>query len=169
MPVQPSQTDTVYHWYLSPIGKLLLTGFEDALTGICFPSQATTPSTIWREDKKPFKDTCTQLDMYFDRKLTTFDLPLAPKGTQFQKRVWEELCDIPYGQTKSYKYIADKIGNSKAVRAVGSANGRNPIPIIIPCHRVIGSDGSLTCFGGGLPVKTYLLNLENAEQMALAF
>lgn len=169
MPVQPSQTDTVYHWYLSPIGKLLLTGYDDALTGVHFPGHTTTPNTTWREDKKPFKDTCTQLDMYFARKLMTFDLPLAANGTVFQQRVWEELCKIPYGETRSYKQIAEKMGNSKAVRAVGSANGRNPIPIIIPCHRVIGSDGSLTGFGGGLPVKTYLLNLENVEQMALAF
>jgi len=169
MPVQPSQTDIFYHWYSSPIGKLLLTGFDDALTHIYFPIQNKNPSTHWRQDKKPFKDTCTQLDKYFDRKLTTFDLPLAPQGTPFQKSVWKELASLEYGQTRSYKYIADKIGNSKAVRAVGGANGRNPIPIIIPCHRVIGTNGSLTGFGGGLPIKNYLLNLENTEQTALAF
>ena len=99
--------------------------------------------------------------------MKTFDLPLAPGGTAFQQSVWDQLLKIPYGETTSYGTIAYQIENSKAVRAVGSANGRNPIPIIIPCHRVIGSNGSLTGFGGGLPTKSFLLDLENSDQLRL--
>jgi methylated-DNA-[protein]-cysteine S-methyltransferase len=93
----------------------------------------------------------------------TFELTLAFEGTEFQKKVWTALCSIPYGQTISYKELAERIGNPKAVRAVGAANGANPIPIIVPCHRVIGSDGSLTGFGGGLPLKKRLLELESRQ------
>lgn len=101
-----------------------------------------------------------QLREFFDGSRTEFDLPLAPKGTEFQKMVWTELRRIPYGSTKSYKEIALLIGRPEAMRAVGSANGSNPIPIVVPCHRVIGADGSLTGFGGGLPVKRWLLEHE---------
>ena len=98
-----------------------------------------------------------------------FDLPLAPNGTPFQQRVWEALLTIPYGETTSYGALARKIQQPKASRAVGSANGSNPIPIIIPCHRVIGADGTLTGFGGGLPTKRYLLALEDQDQLSLGF
>jgi len=101
-----------------------------------------------------------QLRAYFAGGLREFDLPLDMQGTGFQKRVWEELCRIPYGETRSYGFIAQTIGAPKAVRAVGAANGRNPIPIVVPCHRVIGADGSLTGYGGGLPLKRLLLDLE---------
>lgn len=101
-----------------------------------------------------------QLDEYFEGKRRTFDLPLAPQGTPFQKRVWAALQTIPYGTTINYRQLAEKIGNLAAIRAVGRANGSNPIPIIIPCHRVIGTDGTLTGFGGGLPLKAELLKLE---------
>src|SRR5579871_2890653 len=101
-----------------------------------------------------------QLRAYFAGELTEFDLPLDLQGTPFQKRVWEELLRIPYGETRSYSFVAGSIGAPKAVRAVGAANGQNPIPIVIPCHRVIGAGGSLTGYGGGLPLKRYLLDLE---------
>lgn len=123
----------------------------------------------WIKDSSQFKEACNQLDHYFAGRLTTFELPLAARGTEFQQSVWAELLNIPYGATTSYGAIAKTLGNPKAVRAVGNANGRNPIPVIIPCHRVIGSDGSLTGFGGGLPTKTFLLNLENSEQLSLPF
>jgi methylated-DNA-[protein]-cysteine S-methyltransferase len=114
----------------------------------------------WREDEAPLAPVISQLDQYFNPGRTTFDLPLDPRGTAFQQRVWQELLRIPYGETASYGDIAERIGNPKACRAVGMANRRNPIPLIIPCHRVIGHDGSLTGFGGGLAVKERLLALE---------
>lgn len=101
-----------------------------------------------------------QLNEYFAGKRRSFNLPLAPSGTAFQKRVWDELSRIPFGETRTYGQIAAAIGNPRACRAVGGANGANPIPVIVPCHRVIGSDGSLTGFGCGLPVKRFLLQLE---------
>jgi methylated-DNA-[protein]-cysteine S-methyltransferase len=103
-----------------------------------------------------------QLAAYFAGERTDFDLPLSPSGTPFQLSVWRALLSIPYGETISYRELARRIGNAKAVRAVGAANGRNPIPIIVPCHRVIGADGSLTGYGGGLPRKRLLLELEGA-------
>ena len=159
--------DTYYHWYQSPFGKLLITGNRSALSTLEFPAKNTTPANQWIQDANQFRDVCQQLDHYFAGNLTTFDLPLAPHGTKFQQSVWAELINIPYGETTSYGAIAKKLQNPKAVRAVGSANGSNPIPIIIPCHRVIGSDGSLTGFGGGLPTKSFLLNLENPDQLTL--
>jgi methylated-DNA-[protein]-cysteine S-methyltransferase len=109
----------------------------------------------------PFlREALEQLRAYFAGELRDFDLPLDMQGTGFQKRVWNELCTIAYGETRSYSGIAKAIGAPKAVRAVGAANGRNPIPIVVPCHRVIGADGSLTGYGGGLPLKRFLLDLE---------
>jgi len=102
-----------------------------------------------------------QLTEYLKGERQKFDLPLNPKGTDFQKRVWRALCDIPYGETRSYKQIAEAIGNPKAVRAVGMANNRNPITIVVPCHRVIGADGKLVGYGGGLEMKEFLLRLES--------
>jgi methylated-DNA-[protein]-cysteine S-methyltransferase len=104
-----------------------------------------------------------QLDEYFQQKRTTFDLPLKPQGTSFQKTVWSALQTIPYGTTISYKELAERINNPESIRAVGRANATNCIPIIIPCHRVIGADGSLTGFGGGLPLKEFLLKLEGVQ------
>ena len=118
------------------------------------------PEPDWIYSEKPFADAREQLTAYFAGKRQSFDLPLQPHGTEFQLQVLEELQKIPYGTTASYGEIAQRIGRPKAVRAVGAANGRNPLPIVIPCHRVIGSSGDLTGFGGGLPTKEALLRLE---------
>ncbi|SUZ88023.1 uncharacterized protein METZ01_LOCUS40877 [marine metagenome] len=115
----------------------------------------------WKKDRKPFEEVEFQLDSYFANELQEFDLPLDLAGTEFQKIVWKMLTEIPYGETWSYGELARHIGRPKASRAVGAANGLNPIPVIIPCHRVIGSDGKLSGFGGGIKTKEYLLNLEN--------
>ena len=109
------------------------------------------------------KEAYRQLSEYLKGERKAFDLPLNPKGTDFQKRVWRALCDIPYGETRSYKQIAEAIGNPKAVRAVGMANNRNPITIVVPCHRVIGADGKLVGYGGGLEMKEFLLRLESCS------
>ena len=109
------------------------------------------------------KEACRQLSEYLKGERKTFDLPLNPKGTDFQKCVWQALCDIPYGETRTYKQIAEAIGNPKAVRAVGMANNRNPITIIVPCHRVIGANGKLVGYGGGLEMKEFLLRLEKVS------
>ncbi len=113
------------------------------------------------------KETIRQLHSYFARELEEFDLPLAPEGTAFQLRVWKRLCDIPYGETISYGELARRLDNPNASRAVGLANGSNPIPIVIPCHRVIGSNGKLTGYGGGLPIKEKLLALERRQLQLL--
>lgn len=147
--------------YESPGGPLTLTSDGSALSGIYFLKQrhGEAPEGPFGTDK--ILDMARkQLDSYFAGKRKAFDVPLAPKGTAFQTRVWSALTKIPYGETKSYGAIANAIGSPKAVRAVGAANGRNPIPIIIPCHRVIGADGSLTGFGGGMAWKELLLDLE---------
>lgn len=160
-----------YCWYSSPIGQLLLAGCADALHYISFPegNRKGEVAEHWEQSPPPFGEVCRQLDGYFKGTLTTFDLPLSPTGTAFQQQVWDALLEIPYGCTLSYAEIAKQIDRPKATRAVGNANGRNPIPIIIPCHRVIGRDGSLTGFGGGLPIKNFLLQLENSDQLALPF
>jgi len=121
------------------------------------------PNLEWKENAKPFGAAIQQLREYFAGQREDFDLPLVLHGTPFQLSVWRNLQKIPYGKTVSYLDLAKKIGNPKAVRAVGLANGLNPIPIIVPCHRVIGSDGSLTGFGGGLPTKQKLLALESRQ------
>lgn len=143
----------------SPIGALLLAGEEGALRLISFPegSRARPPESGWKRDRGPFAASLAQLEDYFYGSLTEFDLPLAPKGTPFQLSVWRALRDIPYGTTISYGELARRIGKPTASRAVGAANGANPLPIVIPCHRVIGSTGKLTGFGGGLPTKAALL------------
>jgi methylated-DNA-[protein]-cysteine S-methyltransferase len=146
----------------SPLGSILLTAEDGGLTGIHFmdgrDSPPIPPNSI--ESRAPFKEATRQLQAYFQGKLKTFDLPLSPKGTEFQLKVWKALCDIPYGTTISYGEQAKRIGKPSAARAVGRANGCNPLPIVIPCHRVIGSDGRLVGYAGGLPIKDYLLNLE---------
>jgi methylated-DNA-[protein]-cysteine S-methyltransferase len=118
---------------------------------------------VWVEDVTPFKAVIRQLQAYFEGKQKAFDLPLVLEGTEFQLLVWRNLRKIPYGETVSYGQLARRIGSPEAARAVGLANGSNPIPIIIPCHRVIGSNGDLTGFGGGLPVKKKLLALESGQ------
>lgn len=153
----------MYYCYLkTPIGELLLAGSDDALCYIGFPEgkMRLEPRPDWIFSERPFTEASAQLSDYFAGKRQVFDLPLAPNGTEFQLAVLQELQKIPYGSTASYAEIASRIGRPKAVRAVGAANGRNPIPIVIPCHRVIGSGGQLTGFGGGLPTKEALLRLE---------
>lgn len=152
--------------YDSPVGPLLLISDGEALLGIHLPDEAhpPTPSPDWtqRDRAKPFPQAREQLGRYFRGARRSFDLPLAPQGTDFQRRVWQELLRIPYGQTISYGELARRIGKPGAARAVGLANGRNPLAIVIPCHRVIGADGSLTGYGGGLLCKQALLELEGA-------
>jgi methylated-DNA-[protein]-cysteine S-methyltransferase len=153
----------MYYCYLdTPIGDLLLAGDEGALSLVGFPegSMRREPESDWIFSDKPFAAAREQLTAYFAGERKTFDLKLNPVGTEFQLQVLDELQKIPYGITASYGDIAKRIGRPKAVRAVGAANGRNPIPIIIPCHRVIGSTGKLTGFGGGIPTKKALLKLE---------
>jgi methylated-DNA-[protein]-cysteine S-methyltransferase len=153
-----------YTYYESSVGSLLLTG-EKKLETIVFPKsqKRQPPPDDWTEDAGFFKIVISQLDAYFEGELTRFDVPMDLKGTDFQQTVWEELAKVPYGVTISYGELAKRIGNPKACRAVGMANGKNPIPIIIPCHRVIGKNGTLTGFGGGLDVKQALLNIEKSS------
>ncbi len=153
----------MYYCYLdTPIGELLLAGDDDALCLVSFPEGAMRrdPDPDWIYNEKPFSAARQQLAEYFAGERREFDLPLKLSGTEFQMSVLEALQQIPYGETTSYADIAERIGRPKAVRAVGAANGRNPVPIIVPCHRVIGSHGDLTGFGGGLDTKEALLRLE---------
>jgi methylated-DNA-[protein]-cysteine S-methyltransferase len=154
-----------YRYVKSPIGALLLAGDDEGLKFVGFPEGKgqVQPQSEWKKDDRAFTDVKKQLDEYFAGKRKTFDLKLAPSGTAFQREVLTALQQIPYGETRSYQDIASDVGRPRAVRAVGAANGRNPLPIIIPCHRVIGANGSLTGFGGGLPVKQYLLDLERSN------
>ncbi|MEC7779957.1 MAG: methylated-DNA--[protein]-cysteine S-methyltransferase [Pseudomonadota bacterium] len=147
----------------SPIGELTLCSNGEALTGLYFStgSKARSADPAWRRDDACLAPAVAQLQEYFAGQRSAFDLALAPPTTEFQHKVLNALLDIPYGQMRSYKDIAYAIGNPKAVRAVGTANGNNPIAIIIPCHRVVGSNGVLTGFGGGLPAKRWLLDLES--------
>ncbi len=152
-----------YSYLDTPIGRLLIAGDEDAVRRIDFPKDGKPgrPEAGWEESERgTVGETIRQLRQYFEGERSEFELPLAPAGTQFQKAVWDRLREIPYGETISYGELAKRVGNPKASRAVGAANGQNPIPIVIPCHRVIGANGKLTGFGGGLPVKEALLALE---------
>ena len=154
-----------YQYIDSPIGPLLLAADDEGLHLIEFhtPRHPMSRLSHWIEgDNAILKATRRQLDEYFSGSRKDFDLPLAPQGTPFQKEVWHRLATIPYGQTISYAQLAQRVGKPTAMRAVGAANGRNPLPIVLPCHRVIGADGSLTGFGGGLPTKLFLLQLEGA-------
>lgn len=160
----PVAETTFYTTMPSPLGELLLTSDGTHLTGLFMtPHQhGPTRSPTWKRDDACLAEARRQLEEYFAGKRTTFDLPLAPTGTAFQQRVWKALREVPFGKTASYGDIARRIGNPKGVRAVGLANGRNPISIVVPCHRVIGSDGSLTGYGGGLDRKQWLLRHEGA-------
>lgn len=151
-----------YTYFDSPVGRLLLAADERGLRHIGFPDErgARDPAADWREDPAALDEVRRQLDDYFQGRRQRFDLAVAPATTPFQGRVLALLREIPYGTTVSYGEVARRLGNPKASRAVGMANGRNPVPIVIPCHRVVGADGSLTGFGGGLEVKRRLLALE---------
>jgi methylated-DNA-[protein]-cysteine S-methyltransferase len=144
------------------VGRLLLAGDTEGLRTISFQNgfHPVQPASDWRRTEEPFAEALAQLDAYFAGKLRRFKLPLAAQGTCFQQEVWSALTTIPYGDTVSYSELARRVGRPLASRAVGAANGRNPIPIVIPCHRVVGADGSLTGFGGGLEIKRRLLALE---------
>jgi methylated-DNA-[protein]-cysteine S-methyltransferase len=178
--------DTVV-FHDSPVGPLRLTASEAALVEVWFPREPLTDLAAARAHATALRTapdapapaagadptsrvldaTRHQLDRYFAGRLRVFDLPLAPRGTPFQQRVWAELVRIPFGATTSYGAIARTLGDPAATRAVGTANGRNPLPIIIPCHRVIGAGGALTGFGGGLARKRFLLALEQGDDLAL--
>jgi len=149
----------------SPVGPLLIAGSDAGLHLIEFhaPRHPMARCADWEEGEHPvLAATQAQLARYFDGRLQAFDLPLAPQGTPFQREVWFALGGIPFGQTISYAQLAARVGRPTATRAVGAANGRNRLPIVLPCHRVIGADGGLTGFGGGLPTKQFLLRLEGA-------
>lgn len=153
----------------SPVGALGLVASPEGLAGIHFETErhgkplaelaADFPGDVHRDagTERVLDASRAQLAEYFAGTRTIFDLPLAPRGTDFQLRVWRALCDIPFGETTSYGELAARLGDARATRAVGAANGRNPIPIVVPCHRVIGADGSLTGFGGGIERKRWLL------------
>jgi methylated-DNA-[protein]-cysteine S-methyltransferase len=152
----------------SPIGKLLIYGTTRGLSGIMMTRQRhfDGKQKDWRRDDAQWSAVAKQLREYFDGKRRDFDIPLDVDGTEFQTKVWAALRKIPFGQTASYAEIARQIGKPKAMRAVGMANGRNPVSIVVPCHRVIGADGSLTGYGGGLDRKRILLDLEDRVMAA---
>ncbi len=143
----------------SPLGALLLAWKERGLTRVSFldGSKAIEPASDWMAASEPAFGARAQLDSYFAGSLTQFDLPLAPSGTAFQQAVWSELTRVPFAETASYGKIARRVGRPKASRAVGAASGNNPLPIIVPCHRAVGSDGSLTGYSGGMEIKEFLL------------
>jgi len=156
----------IYTRMESPVGPLTIAGDDSALRFVIFDGGKHQPKrpSEWQESScHAVAEAVRQLRAYFAGRLTAFDLPVAPDGTSFQKIVWQELKRIPYGDVISYGELASRIGKPKASRAVGAANGANPIPIVIPCHRVIGSNGKLTGYGGGLPIKEKLLILERSR------
>lgn len=158
-----------YAYLETPIGTLLIAGDASAVLQITFPSRgkAAQAEAGWEQSQRgPIGEAVRQLREYFAGKRTGFDLPLAPRGTEFQRSVWRQLQGIPYGETISYGELARRVGNPKASRAVGSANGANPLPIVIPCHRVIAANGTLGGFGGGLPTKQMLLALEQRTSIS---
>ena len=148
---------------ISPIGRLMICSDGIALTGLYMEDSREPPNvSTWRENPSalPLREAAVQLEQYFGGRRRTFDLPLVLRGTEFERRVWSALTEIPFGVTRTYGQLARQIGNAAACRAVGRANARNPVPIIVPCHRIIGADGSLTGFGGGLVRKEWLLRHE---------
>lgn len=158
------------NWYTethSPIGPLLLTANAVGLTGLFMqegPHGAVPIASTWVRDDDRLASVRTQIDEYFAGRRQRFDVALDLEGTPFQKTVWTALCDIGFGETSSYGELARRIGNPNAMRAVGLANGRNPVAIIVPCHRVIGADGSMTGYGGGVERKRFLLELESRQR-----
>ncbi len=152
--------------FASPIGELVITASDSGLTGVWFPGKGQVAAARSDDGRGPasavLARACEQLAQYFARSRTTFDILLDPPGTPFQRRVWDALRAIPYGTTLSYSELARRLGDLRATRAVGAANGKNPIPIIVPCHRVVGANGALTGFGGGLDRKRWLLEHEGA-------
>lgn len=156
-----------YTWIeKTPVGRILVAGDDAGLKIVHFQADDSAERLIqddWEQNDRALKNAVQQIQAYFAGKLTSFDLPLAPEGTAFQKKVWKALCKVKFGATASYGEIAKAIGNPAACRAVGLANGRNPIAIVIPCHRIIGTNGKLVGYGGGLDRKKTLLALEGLE------
>lgn len=155
----------------TPVGRLLIAGNEDGLKHVAFcqthfSTQEVQPEPSWVLNERKLKEPIQQLKAYFAGKRKAFDIPLACPGTDFQKRVWKALCEVPFGKTATYGEIAKSVGNPGASRAVGLANGQNPIAIVVPCHRIIGSNGKLTGYGGGLSHKQTLLHLEGVSLTA---
>jgi len=153
---------TAYTHIDSPIGRLLIAGDADRICEVGFTEgyKARQPAADWRRDAAAVKPAVEQLAAYFAGELTRFDLVLDPPGSPFQRQVWSALGGIPYGETRTYGALAKDIGRPRSARAVGAANGANPLVVLVPCHRLIGADGSLTGFGGGIAAKAWLLELE---------
>ena len=152
----------------SPIGRLRLVATDQGLSHLLFDQQVgegleSDGDEVEADDHPVLAAATTQLAEYFAGRRQEFDIPLDLTGTEFQRAAWSALASVPFGETRSYRQQAEAIGRPKAVRAIGAANGRNPVPIVLPCHRIVGSDGSLTGYGGGLPIKEYLLNHEQAQ------
>ncbi len=165
-------TNTIsYTVHDSPLGPILLAGTSQGLQHITFDSEKHPKhaEANWQQSAKPFGKACKQLDEYFAGSRKIFNLRLALVGTEFQQKVWQQLLEIPFGDTCSYGDIATRLNNPKACRAVGAANGANPLPIVVPCHRVIGANGKLTGFSGGLAIKDWLLAHERGEQTLFSF
>jgi len=162
---------TRYARFITPLGTMIATAVGGALTSIDFvdAKHATAIGEDWREDPyaSPLKECAEQFSDYFAGRRQCFDLPVAPKGTEFQRRVWREIACIPYGETLTYAELAVRAGAPGSARAAGAATGRNPLAVVVPCHRVVGADGSLTGYAGGLPRKVKLLELEGALRGAL--
>jgi len=152
----------------SPVGELILVHTDDVLSALYLPEHARRPDAAGFGELTAtgFGEIAEQLTEYFAGRRTVFTVPLAPVGSEFQQRVWALLRQIPYGQTRSYSQLADELGDRRVIRAVGSANARNPISVVVPCHRVVGADGSLTGYAGGLARKQYLLALENPARVS---
>lgn len=159
-----SERRTYYAYVDSPIGQIFVAGDGEAVTQISFTTghQVRHPEPGWVDDAAPLRAATEQLEQYFAGERRRFDLRLAMEGTDFQKRAWEVLLTIPYGETRTYGQIAEALGSPGAARAVGRANATNHLPLLVPCHRVIGADGTLTGFGGGLAAKQWLLRFEGA-------
>jgi methylated-DNA-[protein]-cysteine S-methyltransferase len=155
------ETKLCYALVPSPIGELTLIGDDSGLHGVFFAdARAGAVRERCVADSRPLRAAIRQMEQYFAGRRTSFELSLTPRGTAFQRRVWTALSEIPFGRTSSYVDVARRIGEPSAARAVGAANGKNPLPVIVPCHRVIGADGSLTGFGGGIDRKRWLLDFE---------
>lgn len=160
-----TRSRTLYDTADSPLGPLLLASDGEVLTGVFLENHRHGPTVdaSWTRDAAPFRAVREQLEAYFAGDLHTFSVPTNATGTPFQQSVWAALADIPYGATESYGALARRLGDAGAVRAVGAANGRNPLSIVVPCHRVVGADGSLTGYGGGIENKRRLLALESRQ------
>jgi methylated-DNA-[protein]-cysteine S-methyltransferase len=156
-------TTTFYATLPSPVGDLLLTASSAGLTGVYLPGERRRPEPDWQLDPARFEDCAEQLGEYFDGERVTFSLPLAPPATPFQRQVWNELVHIRYGTTLTYTELARRVGRPRSIRAVGGANARNPVCIIVPCHRVVGVSGALTGYSAGIDAKRWLLDFERAS------